>query len=64
MLESTEHHRDERVVAYPIPTPFSYAYIAACNQSEITFPQIADGQEVALPHLLNPWKQCQSKQTS
>ncbi len=62
MPEPAEHHRDERVVAGPIPTPLSYAYIAACNQSEVAFPQIAGGQEVALPHLLNP--QMQSKQTS
>ncbi len=57
MPEATEHHRDERVAAGPIPTSFSYAYIAACNQSEIAFPQIVGGQEVALPHLLTP--ECQ-----
>ncbi len=48
MPEPTEHHRDEL---------FSCAYIAACNQSEIAFPQIVTGQEMALPHLLNP--ECQ-----
>ncbi len=57
MAEPTEHHLDERVVLGPIHTPFSYAYIAACNQSEITFPQNVGGHEVALPHLLNP--ECQ-----
>ncbi len=55
--EPTEHHLDERVIAGSIHTPFSYAYNAACNQSEIDFPQNADGQEVALPRLLNP--ECQ-----
>ncbi len=54
MPEPMKHHRDERVVAGPIPTPLSYAYIAACNQLEIAFPQISGGQEVALPYLLNP----------
>ncbi len=54
MPEVTEHHHDERVVAGPIPTPFSYAYIAACNQLEIDSPQIAGGQDVTLPHLLTP----------
>ncbi len=29
MPEPMEHHRDGRVVAGPIPTPLSYAYIAA-----------------------------------
>ncbi len=57
MPEPMEHHRDERVVASPIPKPLSYAYIAACNQLEIAFPQISGGQEVALPYLLNP--ECQ-----
>ncbi len=45
-------HRDERVVAGPNPTLFYYA----CNQGEITFLQIAGGEEglttLALPHLL------------
>ncbi len=41
MPEPTEHHRDERVVAGPISTLFSYANIAACNQGEIAFLQIA-----------------------
>ncbi len=54
MQEKTEHHLGERVVVGPIPTLISYAYIAACTQSEIAFPQIAGGEEVALPHLLNP----------
>ncbi len=57
MRKPMEHHRDARVVAGPVPTLFSYAYTAVCNQSEIAFPQVADGQEVALPHLLNP--ECQ-----
>ncbi len=48
--EAKEYHRDERVVAGPILTPFSCAYIAACNQSEITFSQIASGHEEAFPH--------------
>ncbi len=30
----------------PIPTPFSYAKTAACNQSKIAFVQIAGGHEV------------------
>ncbi len=55
MPEATEHHHDERVVAGPIPTPFSYAYIAVCNQLQIApLPQIAGGQDVTLPHLLTP----------
>ncbi len=29
MPKPTEHHRDEREVAGPILTPFSYSYIAA-----------------------------------
>ncbi len=41
MPERMEHHRDERAVTFPIPTPFSYSYIPACNQSEIAHPQIA-----------------------
>ncbi len=58
MPEPTEHHRDERVVAGPVSTLFSCAYIAACNQGEITFLQIADGQQVgtqmALYRLITP----------
>ncbi len=57
MPEPTEHHRDEQVVGGPIPALFCSVYIDACNQSEIAFPQIPSGQEVALPHLLNP--ECQ-----
>ncbi len=41
MSRPTEHLRDEQVVAVPIPTLFSYAYIAACNETEIVFLQIA-----------------------
>ncbi len=41
MLEPTEHHRDERMVASPIPTPFSYASIDDCNEAEISFLQVA-----------------------
>ncbi len=52
----TEYHHDERVVAGPEPTLFSYAYIAACNQGEFAYLQIAGGEEglttLALPHLL------------
>ncbi len=51
-----EHHRDDRLVAGPNPTQFYYACIAACNQGEIAYLQIAGGQEglttLALPHLL------------
>ncbi len=70
MPEPTEHHRDERVEAGPILTPFCYAYTAASNQSEIALLKIAGSKEVetsmALPHLLKPGCQeaCQSKQTS
>ncbi len=58
MPEPTEHHRDERVVAGPILTPFSYAYTAAYNQSEIALLRIASSNEMenlmAVPHLLKP----------
>ncbi len=61
MPEPTEHHRDERLVAGPVSTLFSYAHIAACNQGEIAFLQIADGQQVgtqmALYRLITP--ECQ-----
>ncbi len=58
MLEPTEHHRGEWVVAGPITNLFSYANTVAYIQSEIAFLQIAGGQEIAtniaLPHLLTP----------
>ncbi len=58
MPEPTEQCLDEQMLAGPIPTPFSYTYIATCNQGKIAFLQIADGQEIettmALPHLLTP----------
>ncbi len=50
--EPTEHHLDERVVSSPISLPFSYAYIAACNQANIAFLQIASERGVALLHTL------------
>ncbi len=39
----------------PIPTPFSYANTAACNQSEIAFVQIAGGHEVETNMALTHW---------
>ncbi len=61
MPELTENRRDERVVLGPITSPFSYAYVAACNQEKIAFLQIAGGNWVgttmALPHLLIPESQ-------
>ncbi len=58
MLEPTEHHRDERMVAGPIPISFSYPYIAGCNKVEISFVQVrgVEGIEptMALPYLLSP----------
>ncbi len=57
MPDPTEHHSG------PIPSSFSYVCIAACNQSQIGFPQITGGLEaettMALPHLLIP--QCQQE---
>ncbi len=48
----------EQGVLDPIPSSFSYAYVAECNQAKIAFLQIAGGKGVettmALPHLLNP----------
>ncbi len=46
MPDPTEHHRDKRVVASAIPTLFANTYIAACNQSEAGFLQIAVKQEM------------------
>ncbi len=61
MPKSTEHHRDEWMEVSPIPTQFSQAYMAICNESGIAFLQIACEQEeeitMALPHLLTP--ECQ-----
>ncbi len=58
MPEPTEHLRDERVLSGPIPSQFSYAYIAACNQAKIAFLQIAEEKGIkttmALPDLLTP----------
>ncbi len=55
MLEPTMHRRVLRVVSGPISSPFSDANIAACNQAEIAFLEIAGGHEaeiiMALPHL-------------
>ncbi len=56
MLEPSEHHRDERMVADgPIPTTFSHASIDGGNEAEICFLQVAGVEEVeptiALPHL-------------
>ncbi len=64
MLEPTEHHRDERMVADgPIPTLFSYASIDDCYEAEISFLQVAGVEEVeptiALPHLLS--SECQEE---
>ncbi len=57
MPDPTEHHSG------PIPSPFSYVCIAACNQSQIGLPKITGGQEaettMTLPHLLIP--QCQQE---
>ncbi len=39
----------------PIPTPFSYANRAVCNQSEIAFVQIAGGHEVETNMALTHW---------
>ncbi len=61
MPKSTEHHRDERMVAGP--TPFSYAYIDESDEAEIAFLHIADVEGVEasepLPHLLIP--KCQEE---
>ncbi len=54
MPEPKEHHSEERVVAAPFPAPCLYAYIAACDQPYIAFPQFVDGQEVTLRHSLSP----------
>ncbi len=32
-LSLTEHHREERVVSVPNPSPFTYAFIATCYQA-------------------------------
>ncbi len=57
MVEPTEHRRDERMVASPIPTPFSYASIDDCCEAEISFLHAAfvEGVEptMARPHLLS-----------
>ncbi len=54
MPEEMEQHRNERLAADPIPTPFAYARITACNQSQMAFPIITGGLGVGTPHLVTP----------